>query len=52
MYDEKNDSLLEKTNYYQIHCDREYNRRFVNTKIQTESSEKQFIETREGLKNA
>lgn len=48
---EKSDSNLEKTNYYQIHCDREYNRRFSNVKIQTDSGEQQaFMETRQGLK--
>lgn len=47
---EKSDPLLEKTNYYQIHCDREYNRRFSNEKIQTDSGElRAFVETRKGL---
>lgn len=48
---EKSDPHLEKTNYYQIHCDREYNRRFSNAKIQTDSGEQQvFMETKQGLK--
>lgn len=48
---EKSDPLLEKTNYYQIHCDREYNRRFSNEKIQIASNEKKdFIDTKTGLK--
>ena len=47
---EKSDPHLEKTNYYQIHCDREYDRRFSNAKIQTDSSEQQaFMETKQGL---
>lgn len=47
---EKSDPHLEKTNYYQIHCDREYNRRFSNAKIQTDSGEQQaFMETKQGL---
>lgn len=41
---------MEKTNYYQIHCDREHNRRFSNAKIQTDSGEQQaFMETKQGL---
>lgn len=36
---DESDSNLEKTNYYQIHCDREYNRRFSNAKIQRDSEE-------------
>ena len=48
---DKNDSHLEKTNYYQIHCDREYNRKFSNAKIKTDSGEQRvFMETKEGLK--
>lgn len=44
------DPLLEEENHYQIHCDREYNRRFNNSKIQRDSAEVQpFIETRVGL---
>lgn len=47
---EKSAPHLEKTNYYQIHCDREYNRRFSNAKIQTDSGEQQtFMETKQGL---
>lgn len=47
---EKSDPHLEKTNYYQIHCDREFNRRFSNAKIQTDSGEQQaFMETKQGL---
>ena len=47
---EKSDLHLEKTNYYQIHCDREFDSIFSNAKIQADSGEQQaFMETKQGL---
>lgn len=47
---QNSDPLLEKTNYYQIHCDREYDRCFSNKKIQVDTSEqKPFMSVTDGL---
>jgi nucleoside-diphosphate-sugar epimerase len=47
---EQCDSIIEKNNKYQIHYDREYNRKFSNDKIQSHTMEKKrFMPVKEGL---
>lgn len=45
------DPFTETNNRYQVHCDREYNRRFSNEKIQRDTAETEpFMPTEEGLR--
>lgn len=48
---EQCDPFTEKNNQYQVHCDREYNRKFSDAKIQQDTKETEpFMPAEKGLK--